>query len=201
MFCPDCGLEDKQANQFCRACGSDLRPLRYAFAQPDSITASAATARDEIGRAVAAKLRDTRSAEELSVFADEVLPEIEKFLESPEEKRLRRMRAGTIMSSIGFGTALAISLVAMVVKEQDMFFLAAMGLVLFFIGLGFILNGVFLTVPKKKLANKSFDADRQRALDSGTTNDLVLPAQSSTFQSVTENTTRHLKDKEPPPRD
>jgi hypothetical protein len=55
MFCPDCGLEDKQSNQFCRACGTDLRPVRHAVERPDSVTESAVSARDEIGRAIAAR--------------------------------------------------------------------------------------------------------------------------------------------------
>ena len=201
MFCPDCGIEDKQANQFCRACGTDLRPVRHAVAQPDNITASAATARDEIGRAIAAKIRDTQNPEDLAVVAEDVLPELEKFLESPEEKRLRRMRTGMILSSIGFGTALGITLVSMVMKDDDIIFLAAMGVVAFFIGIGFVLNGMFLTVPKKLLPDKSVDADRQRYLDSSPTNDLVLPESSGVFTSVTENTTRHLNEKDPMPRD
>ena len=202
MFCPDCGLEDKQSNQFCRACGTDLRPIRRAVAEPDTITASAASARDEIGRAFAAKIRDSRNPEDLAVVAEDVLPELEKFLESPAEKRLRRMRTGMLISSIGFGTALGISLVSMLMKDDDVIFLAAMGVVAFFIGLGFILNGVFLTVPKKELPDKSSDANRQRELDGRTTSDLVLPkATPGLFSSVTENTTRHLKEKEPVERD
>lgn len=193
MFCPDCGIEDKQSNQFCRACGTDLRPIRLAVAQPDNITSSAAAARDEIGRAVAAKLRDTHSAGELSIFAEDVLPEIEKFLESPAEKRLRRMRAGIIMSSIGFGVAVAISAAAILAKEEDLFVIAALGVVLFFIGLGFLMNGVFLTIPARSVPDRSSDANRQRELDGGTTNDLVLPA-AGFPGSVTDNTTRHLKD-------
>jgi hypothetical protein len=102
MYCPDCGLEDKQSNQFCRACGTDLRPVRSAIAQPDTITASAASARDEIGRAFAAKIRDSRNPEDLAVVAEDVLPELEKFLESPEERRMRRMRVGMILSSIAW---------------------------------------------------------------------------------------------------
>ena len=35
MFCPDCGMEDRQANQFCRACGIDLRRVRLAVESPD----------------------------------------------------------------------------------------------------------------------------------------------------------------------
>jgi hypothetical protein len=201
MYCPDCGLEDKQSNQFCRACGTDLRPIRTAIAQPDSITASAASARDEIGRAVAAKIRETSSAAELSVVAEEVLPEIEKFLESPEEKRLRRMRTGSVLSSIGLGVAISISLAGLVMKEEDIFFLAALGLVLFFFGLGVLLNGIFLTVPKRRLSDRTSDAARQRELDGRPTNDLVLPKANDLFSSVTEDTTRHLKEKESIERD
>jgi hypothetical protein len=203
MFCPDCGLEDKQSSQFCRACGTDLRPVRNALERPDSVTASAASARDEIGRAVAAKIRESKSAAELAVVADEVLPEIEKFLESPAEKRLRRMRAGTILSSIGLGAAIGMSLVTMLMKEEDLIILAALGVVAFFIGLGFILNGVFLTVPRGELSNKSSDADRQRELDGvrSRTNDLVLPEATSLFSSVTDHTTQHLKEKELVKRD
>ena len=203
MYCPDCGLEEIQANQFCRACGADLRRVRNALALPDSITASAVSARDEIGRAIAAKIRETQSAEELAVVTEDVLPEIEKFLESPEEKRLRRMRTGMLLSSIGFGAAIGISLVSMVMKDSDVIFLAALGLVTFFIGLGFILNGVFLTVPKRSLSDKSSDAKSQRELDASVrpVPDLVLPQPANLFSSVTEHTTQHLTEKEPVSRD
>ena len=199
MFCPECGIEERQANQFCRAYGTDMRRVRVAVESPDSITASAVSARDEIGRAIAAKIRESQSAEELAVVAENVLPEVEKFLESPEEKRMRRMRAGMILACIGIGTAIGISLVSMVMKDSDVIFLAALGLVTFFIGLGFILNGVFLTVPKKTLSDHSSDAASQRELDGlgGNTNDLKLPQSSNLFSSVTEHTTKHLKDKQP----
>ena len=117
MFCPGCGLEDFHANQFCRACGTDLRPVRFALEKPDTITASAATARDQIGNAVAAKIREMDSARDLKKFAEDVLPEIEKFLESPAEKRLRRLRVGTLISSIGLGTAIVLSLVSLLLHS------------------------------------------------------------------------------------
>jgi len=53
MFCPSCGSEEHQASQFCRACGTDLRVVRMGLERPDSITESAISAREEIGRAVA----------------------------------------------------------------------------------------------------------------------------------------------------
>lgn len=195
MFCPDCGLEDLQANQFCRSCGTDLRPVRYALAKPDEITASAAAARDEIGRAVAAKIRETRSADELAKVAESVLPEIEKFLESPEEKRLRRMRVGLLLSAIGAGAAIGISIVSQFMNDRDVIFLAALGVVCFFLGLGFILNGMLLTVTKKTVQDRSSDVTRPRDLNAplATDAELQMPSAQSLFPSVTEHTTRQLQ--------
>lgn len=199
MFCPGCGLEELHANQFCRACGTDLRPVRFALEPPDTITASAITARGQIGNAVAAKIREMDSARDLKKFAEDVLPEIEKFLESPAEKRLRRLRVGTIISSIGFGAAFALSLVSVLINEKDMLFLAGLGAITFFIGLSFILNALLFTIPKQSLINKSKDAGSQRELDSinAQTGELKIPETNNIFASVTEETTRQLNEKQP----
>lgn len=200
MFCPGCGIEERSANQYCRACGADLRRVRTAVESPDQITASAVSARDEIGRSIATKIGDLKGASEWSTFAEEVLPEIEKFLESPEEKRLRRVRAGMVMSSIGLGVAGGIAILSafMYLKDTDMVFMLGLGgIVCFFIGLGILLNGLLFTVPKKGLTDRSSDADSQRQLDSrGDTNDLQLPSTAAHFRSsVTDHTTKHLKEK------
>lgn len=201
MFCPGCGIEERQSNQFCRACGTDLRPVRFALEAPDMITASAASARDEIGRAIAARIREAE-ASELSEIAEDVLPEIEKFLESPEEKRMRRIRTGTIVTFIGIGATIAFAIAAALMKDSGIFMVAGAGLVCFFLGLGFIVNGLLLTVPKKSLSDKSteggrqleLDAQQPTGLDAQTTNDLALPEPANLFSSVTENTTKHLKE-------
>lgn len=194
MYCPECGIEERQANQFCRACGADLKRVRTAIATPDSITSASVNARDEIGRAVASRIRETTDAYELKKVAEDVLPEIEKFLESPEEKRLRRMRTGMIISSVGMGTAIGIGIATMFMADKEIIIMAGMGVIAFFIGLGFILNGLFLTVPKMDIRDRTSDANSQRELDGvgGDTNELNLPQPSTLFTSVTENTTRHL---------
>jgi hypothetical protein len=194
MFCPECGIEERQANQFCRACGTDLRSVRFAVETPDGITASAMSARDEIGRAVAAKIRETHDAHELKTVAEDVLPEIEKFLESPAEKRLRRMRTGTIISTVGLGVSLAFAMVALASGEKEFLTFAGMGFVTFMIGLGFILNGTFLTVPKTTVPNRSLDADTQRKLDAIAA-DMQLRESPIQFSSVTEHTTKHLNER------
>src|SRR5215470_8122764 len=102
MYCPSCGSEERQLSQFCRACGTDLRVVRNSLERPDAITASAASAREQIGLAIADQIRQLRSGKDLERVAEDVLPQFEKFLESPEERRLRRLRAGVVTASIGF---------------------------------------------------------------------------------------------------
>src|SRR6266852_9744293 len=112
MFCPSCGSEERQATQFCRASCIDLRAVRVTLEQPDSITSSAVSAREEIGRAVAEKIREVEDSRDLKRVAEDVLPQIEKFLESYEEKRLRRVRAGVIVAASGLGGAIFMALMS-----------------------------------------------------------------------------------------
>ncbi len=198
MFCPSCGLQEMHSNQFCRACGTDLRIVRSSLEKPDTITASATTARSEISRAFAGKILEIQSAHDLKKVAEDVLPEIEKFLESPEEKKMRRIRNGSIVSFVGLGVIIGFVL-AGIFSDNDLFFFAALGTVTFFIGLSLIVNGLFFTVPKKILQEKTSDAESQRELDDDAyTNELLIPpAARQIFSSVTEHTTKHLKDKTP----
>src|SRR5438128_5827851 len=119
MYCPSCGSEERQASQYCRACGTDLRPVRVSLERPDSVTASAVSAREEIGRAVADKIREVEDTRDLKRVAEDVLPQIEKFLESYEEKRLRRDRAGVIVAASGFDTSMLGLIMSLVLNGRD----------------------------------------------------------------------------------
>lgn len=198
MFCPSCGVEERSSNQFCRACGSNLSIVRSALEKPDNITQSAVMARDEIGRAFAQKIRVTNDAVEMKIVAEDVLPQIEKFLESPEERRLRRVRVGSIISFIGLGAAIAFSIIASIM-DKDLLIVAGMGVVTLFIGLSFIVNGLLFTMPRKIIADKSSEGESQRQLDFNQveTNELILPESNQVYTSVVEDTTRHLKEKQP----
>ena len=77
MYCPSCGNEERQLSQFCRACGTDLRVVRSSLERPDAITASAASAREHIGMAIADQIRQMKSAKELEKMAEDVLPPLE----------------------------------------------------------------------------------------------------------------------------
>lgn len=211
MFCPSCGSEERQASQFCRACGSDLRAVRVGLERPDSITASAVTAREEIGRAVAQKIREVQDAKDLKRVAEEVLPEIEKFLESYEEKRLRRVRGGVIVAASGLGGSILGLLMAAFSNAPDAdggWIVLGVAATAFAIGLALVLNGLLFTKPRKSIEDHSDDARLQNLLDADyapaqlrpggearplfraeTTSNLSQAAGSS----VTEHTTHHLK--------
>src|SRR6266851_4576588 len=159
MFCPSCGSEERQASQFCRACGSDLRGVRMSIERPDSITASAVTARQEIGRAVAEKIREVEDTRDLKRVAEDVLPQIEKFLESYEEKRQRRVRAGVVTAAAGLGGAIFMALMSAFISGADALLgVSGLGVATFLVGLGLILNALFFTKPRKGIADHSSDA-------------------------------------------
>jgi hypothetical protein len=210
MFCPSCG-SNEQMSQYCRACGTDLRPVRTSLERPDSITASAVSAREEIGRAVADKIREVDDTRDLKRVAEDVLPQIEKFLESYEEKRLRRVRAGVIVAASGFGTGMLGLIMSLVLHGGDVesaLMVVGLGAIAFAIGFGLLLNGLLFTRPRKGLEDNSSDARSQNLLDAGyapqqlrssgeappsfrsqTTSNLSQASGSS----VTEHTTHHLK--------
>jgi len=204
-------------SQYCRACGTDLRSVRVSLERPDSVTASAVTAREEIGRAMAAKIREVDDSH-LHRIAEDVLPQIEKFLESPEEKRLRRMRDGVITAASGLGASLLAIVVVFALldsKAQEAIPLVAgiggLGVITFLIGLGLVLNGMMFTKPRQGLRDSTSDAQTQSLLDGGytqaqlkpgtespelfrspTTSDLAR-AELRPGSSITEHTTHHLK--------
>jgi hypothetical protein len=205
MYCPTCGSEERQISQYCRACGTDLRVVRRGLERPDSITASAVSAREQISQVMAEKIREMETAHDLKRVAEDVLPQIEKFLESPEEKRLRRVRAGVVTAAIGLGGALLIFLMS--IQSHDLIPFIALGLITFLIGLGLVINGLAFTIPRKTLADRSEEARSQRELEamgeylpnqlvgnSQSTNDLQNPMNAIAGRpSVTEHTTHQLK--------
>jgi len=205
MYCPTCGSEERQVSQYCRACGTDLGGVRRGLERPDTITASAVSAREQISQMMAEKIREMEGSRELKQVAEDVLPQIEKFLESPEEKRLRRVRAGVVTAAIGVGVALLIFLLS--INAHDLIPFISLGVITFLIGIGLVINGLAFTIPRTRIADRSEDAKSQRELEaqsaypasqlSGgpqTTNDLLSPdSRIAAPASVTEHTTHHLK--------
>jgi hypothetical protein len=173
-----------------------LRGVRITLERPDSITASAVSARQQIGLAIADRIRQVQTGKDLEHIAEDVLPQIEKFLESPEERRLRRIRSGLITAAIGFGATAGAFMLAL--NKSDFIPLLAPMLVLFMVGLGVLINGLWFTVPRKQLPEPDLEnltgqphepiEISQRA----TTQNMSPPFQALPASSVTEHTTHHL---------
>ena len=197
MYCPSCGSEERQLSQFCRACGTDLRVVRNSLERPDAITASAVSAREQIGRAVADQIRQLQSAKDLERVAEDVLPSFEKFLESPEEKRLRRIRNGVITACVGLGPGIAF--LVLTLDKPELAPVLIPWLITFFVGIGMFVNGLLFTVPRKELPGNAWDATSQQALDMNRVVYEAPPARTNELASgthpqasVTEHTTHHL---------
>src|SRR5262249_17187839 len=155
MFCPYCAAEDRDQSQFCRSCGAELHIVRTALQRPDSITASAASAREEIGRAIADRIRQIKKDGDLRHVVEDVLPQIEKFLESPEERRMRQFRDGVISPAVGLALFLVFLFIGTYTNtgRDHMFTLlaAGAGLVTFLVGTGLMINARWFTVPARTL--------------------------------------------------
>jgi hypothetical protein len=198
MYCPSCGSEERQISQFCRVCGSDLRAVRATLEKPDAITASAITARDEIGHAIADRIRELKKGSDLAKVAEEVLPQIEKFLESPQARRLRGIREGIVTSAIGLGATVFFLIWGL--YERDVFFLMGLGVTLFLIGLGLLVNALLFTVPKQHIPKESFDAEARGMIEGAPERVVLVKTELSTADplthppSVTEQTTHHLSE-------
>jgi hypothetical protein len=196
MFCPVCGSE--QLSQYCRSCGMDLRRLHSVLEKQDEIKTPSISAREEIGRAFADKIRELKSAKELSKVVEEVLPGIESFLASPEEKRLNRIRSGMITAAVGLGAALAFATLGWFKEDSGgPIFVAGLGLTTFLIGLGIMLNGWLFTIPKKPDKDQESETFAKTAAESLLHLAPKRPEAERLFTpSVSEHTTHQLSDSE-----
>lgn len=195
MYCPNCAAEDQAQSQYCRACGVELNTVRTALRRPDSITASAINARDEIGRAIAARIRDIESAGDLKNVVEDVLPQVEKFLESPEQRRLRTAREGTITAAVGLGATIVLLIASYVDHSPNSLkFLLGSGaaLVTFFIGAAMLINARWNTVVESGLRSPSTTSKKITEVpETDALEERRKPAPLA--GSVTEGTTRQLK--------
>jgi hypothetical protein len=200
MYCPNCGIREDQPTQFCRTCGTDLRVVRVSLETPDQPSASSMTARDEVARAVAAKVQEGKWWQ-----LGAMVPEVERLFESPpmrelrllreaEAQRLRRLRAGVITSAVGLGTILLLLLASL--AKPDLLLLAGPSLLVLLVGLGIVINGLLFTVPKESAVTRLPEKQELDALadsKNGETRADLSSVRPPFFpSSVTDQTTRHL---------
>jgi len=199
MFCPTCGTEERNRSQFCRGCGAELRAVRNAL-QPAEVPDAALSARWEIAHAIADKLKKLEEANDFKKVVEDVLPQVEKFLESPEERRLRRIRAGVITALSGLAPVFLLIILGAPINEKDISgILALAGIAAFMVGLALVINGLLFSLPKIQINDVNRDAlnlksAEQTAIPASSTSRIerIASLDPSSRASVIENTTKHL---------
>jgi hypothetical protein len=202
MYCPSCGTESNNQTKYCTKCGVNLHRVKGVLGKGG---AGVMVGNDwELSRPGRMDARLAR-IEELRSRRDEPRKK------TPEEKRLIEVKAGVILSSVGFGLMVFLNLlfnaIASTVDGPEANILRslwAVGLVPFMIGLGIFLNGFFVSKRIVELKRRQDQSGQQPLLFSAPSTSpvarLVEPAQPpiSDF-SVTETTTTKLQEPVPAP--
>jgi len=185
MFCPQCGTTESDELKFCKSCGANLSAVRQAVSKRE-----AGDPRNPWGewvleanraKAVAKEERDRRRGL------------------APEVQRLREVKAGVITASAGVALGIflnvfmqGIILGARITPEvgEILSRLWIVGVIPLCIGMGLLINGLFVKTAVKKPATKDvLERDAQQdSLNSGEPSEGI----ASGF-SVTEQTTRQLR--------
>lgn len=194
MFCPQCGVNQSEELKFCKSCGTNLHAVRQAVATPEAVQKF-----DWNKTWIAEMLLADR---ERKKCADDI--ERRRGM-TPEVKRYREIKAGVIVSSIGValmiflkvfmrGLILSGNIPPEAVEILNSIWVA--GVLPFFIGLGLLINGLFVSkglvaLSKQELPTSADALEKEAArqqLRSADTTEFI-----STDFSVTEETTKHLR--------
>src|SRR5690349_7519291 len=99
MLCPRCGTNQSDEMKFCKVCGANLEAVRVALANPEL------GKKFDWGDSWLAEMFRSGQAAELRKL------EIERELGiTPEVKRYNEIKAGVIVSSVGVGLAIFLSI-------------------------------------------------------------------------------------------
>lgn len=201
MFCPQCGTNQSDDLKFCKSCGANLFAVRQA------VTARPLTS-DTGGKPAS---ENAQKFDWSKTWVAEMMlsgGEREKREEELERQRgiapgstrsHKEIKAGVITASVGVGLAVFLYVfMEGIIMGGTVGHVAApilsrlwiVGVIPFFVGLGLLINGLF--VRDRQVPAKT------GALDSGPESLLLSPADTSELNhepaSVTEHTTRQLRD-------
>ena len=190
MFCPQCGTSQSDDLKFCKSCGANLFAVRQAVTTPGSggKPTSESAQKFDWSKTWVAEMMLTGSERERQRGI------------TPELRRHKEIKAGVITTSVGVGLAifLAVFMEGIIAggnvpnnAAQILSRLWVVGVIPFFVGLGLLINGLFVKGAGKVPAEPdTFESDAEP---------LVLsPGDAAQFKpspsSVTEHTTRQLRD-------
>ena len=198
MFCPQCGTSQSEELKFCKSCGANLYAVRQA------VTTRGAGEKIDWNKTWVAEMLLSRDELKRRQIERDMYP-------SPEEKRYKEIKAGVITSCVGIaamiflyvlmqGIILGGRISPTAVEILSRVWVA--GVVPFFVGIGLLINGVVVSKKLVELANRELQqketARTLKSADTDKENASFSPADwyeaDSPQPSVTENTTRQLRD-------
>jgi len=197
MFCPQCGASGSEELKFCKLCGANLQAVRQAVAT----------------REPGEKFDWSKSwVAEMFLSGEESVrraAEIDRLRGmTPEVKRYNEIKAGVITSCVGLGIAIFLYFLmqGIILSSQNppaeiLSRIWIAGVIPFLIGIGLMINGVFVSKKLVEIVRKESTWKTEPAAMAGPKEDteshLLGSADTTEFVSpnfsVTENTTKHLK--------
>ncbi|MDQ3805217.1 MAG: zinc ribbon domain-containing protein [Acidobacteriota bacterium] len=199
MFCPQCGSNQSDELKFCKSCGANLYAVRQAVAAREAEEKFdwSKTWVAEMFLSGEEQLRRKQELERLQGI-------------TPEVKRYNEIKAGVITACVG----IAVTVFLYVISEGIILSgqvpphdaeivrrLWVAGVIPFMVGIGLIINGLFVSKRLVEAAKRERRAGPE--LEAGAPRQGLRSADTSEFIpadfSVTEGTTKHLSSPGPKP--
>jgi hypothetical protein len=195
MFCPQCGTSQSEEIKFCKQCGSNMYAVRQVVAT----------------REVGEKIDWSKTWVAEMFYGRQELKRRKEEAErqrgiTPEMKRYNEIKGAVITSCVGIALMIFLYVLAKGIVGAGISHEAAeiisriwvAGVIPFFVGLGMLVNGVF--VSKKVVELSAQEARKATAPESIGTNTNPLPLPPADWSepipsnfSVTEDATRQLR--------
>ena len=194
MFCPQCGISQSEEMKFCKTCGVNLIAVRQAVTTRDQDEKFDLSKTWVAEMLLSAEEKNKRKRKQESGF-------------TAEKNRYNEIKAGVITSCVGIALMIFLiifmqGLIASGIDQEAAAILSRVwiaGIIPFLIGLGLIFNGIVVSKKLVELSHREFQArDTGKMLEQNPESRSISAADWSTSDSprpsVTENTTRELRD-------
>ena len=198
MFCPQCGSNQSDELKFCKTCGANLQAVRLA------VVARESGEKFDWGKTWVAEMFLSESERKKRLEELERLRGI-----TPEVKRYNEIKGGVITSFVGLALMIFLSIFMEGIirggkippdAAEIISRLWIAGVFPFFVGLGLMINGIFVSKRQAEAARRAHHATPgalregadARAIRSADTSEFITPD-----YSVTEGTTKHLSSSGP----
>lgn len=198
MFCPQCGANQSDELKFCKLCGANLQAVRQVVATRET------DEKFDWSKTWVAEMFLSEEERQRRNYQLECAKGV-----TPEIKRYNEIKAGVITSCVGLGASIFLFFFmrGIILSGQnppgDNEILSRIwiaGVIPFLIGIGIMLNGIFISKKIVEVTRRESLAKNNSATLGGTSGDAghrALGAADTTEFispnfSVTENTTKHL---------